>query len=212
MTTQQIYDQFLIPKNLQEHMLRVAALAEIIGEHWQAEKIDLNSIVQACLLHDIAKPLTFDPAKQAQFGASETEIGRLTELQAMIRSTYSANEHEASVKICQKVGCSPAAVEIVDDLEWEYIDRWLVVDKVRSLIAIYCDMRIGPQRILPLVTRINDLKTRDPDPARLDQISLDGQRLETRLHKIISLDLNSITEEQIEARWANLRNYSFGSN
>jgi len=60
MKTKQIYEEYMIPKNLQEHMLRVAALAEVLLENWTKGNIDKSEIIKACLFHDIAKPITPD--------------------------------------------------------------------------------------------------------------------------------------------------------
>lgn len=209
MIIQDIYYRFSTPSNLQDHMLRVGALAEIICSSWTGKNIENNSIVQACLLHDIAKPLNFDLAKQAKFGLSETDINNLEKLQQMIREKYDSNEHKAVVKICREIGCPNTAVEIVDDLEWEHTTRLLSEKKTESLIAIYCDMRISPKGILPLVDRMNELKTRDHDSNRMDELSLAGQELEKWIQSNTSIDLNSIDNHQINSKIELLRKLVF---
>jgi len=40
MTVKQIYNQYLIPPNLQKHMLRVAALSLVLTENWKEDGLD----------------------------------------------------------------------------------------------------------------------------------------------------------------------------
>src|SRR5579864_3956923 len=117
----------MTPKSLQNHLLWVAALAQILLENWKNEEIDKGAIIQCCLFHDIAKPINFDITKQAQYGMSEQDIKKLEQLQQQIKSNYGNEEHHAAVMICNEVGLSSSAVTLVDHLEWEYIPRWLKV-------------------------------------------------------------------------------------
>ena len=63
MLIKDIYKKYLLPRNLQEHMLRVAALSEIILDDWKDGCADAHAITTTCLFHDIAKPLTFEAEK-----------------------------------------------------------------------------------------------------------------------------------------------------
>ena len=70
----QIYEKYCVPKNLTDHMLRVASLATIVSQNWKGDELDFDSIINTCLFHDIGKPIMFDISKQAQFGMGEKEI------------------------------------------------------------------------------------------------------------------------------------------
>lgn len=193
MTTKQIYEEYLIPQNLQQHMLRVAALANTLLDHWIGKALDKNPIVQACVFHDIAKPMNFDLAKQAQFGMLPEEITKLAQLQKRLNDNFGNNEHEATVQICKEIGCSSKAVKLVNNLEWSYIPKLLKADDIESLIPIYCDMRIGPKGILPLQQRLADLKAREGSGEHEENAEL----LEKLLVSKVSADINSITDDQI---------------
>ena len=116
MKVAEICSKYQIPSNLQQHMLRVTAVAEILTENWIGEKIDKKAIVLACFFHDIAKPMTFDLAKQAQFGMLPDEIAKLEKLQNHLKNKYGVDEHQATVKICEDIGLDPTAAKIVDNL------------------------------------------------------------------------------------------------
>ena len=173
-------------------MQRVASLAEIITNNWTGAAINSQAIIQACLIHDIAKPLHFDLTQQAQFGMTEAEVKELASLQKRLITNYSPIEHEAVVKICKEVGCSVEAVKLVDNLEWENVSKLLISNDLESLIPIYCDMRIFPDGIMPLQERLDELKTRDHDSNKLEELKRDGLKTEEVLQKNVSVDLNGI--------------------
>jgi hypothetical protein len=205
MKISQIYDNYMIPQNLQKHMLRVASLAEILHEHWIGKEIDSQAIIQACVFHDAAKPMNFDLAKQAQFGMSGSDINRLKELQERLKSKYGSEEHHAIIKICEEIGLSPTAVKLVNNLEWSYIPRLLETNDIESLIPIYCDMRIGPKGILSLNERLSELKERVSAKDYEDNVK-NGTALEQVIKNNVMFNVNSITDDQINKRFEKLLN------
>ncbi len=144
--------------------------------------------------------MNFDPNKQAKFGMSPGEIDHLATLQTYLRTHFDPIEHNAVVKICQEIGCGAKTVELVNNLEWEYTSRLLNENNFESLIPIYCDMRIAPNGIQPLLDRMNELKNRDHDSNRMDDLAVAGQKLEQELQEKVSIDLNKVTNEQINQR------------
>ena len=46
-----IYKKYHIPNQLQLHMLRVAACANLILDNWETKSINKKSILKVCLLH-----------------------------------------------------------------------------------------------------------------------------------------------------------------
>lgn len=203
MKVNNIYQEYQIPKNLQEHMLRVAALAEIILENWKGEQIDKRSIVIACVLHDLAKPMNFDLSKQAKFGLTPEEIEDLAKLQNRLRNDFGKTEHQALINICKSLGCSPVTIRIIENFEWEFIPRLMIENDMESLVAIYSDMRIGLKGILSLKDRLEDLKTRESADDYQEK-ETNGFKLENLIMKNNTVDLNSIKDEQINARFEDL--------
>src|SRR3989344_3344664 len=201
MTTNQIYQEYLTPQNLQQHMLRVAALAKIILDHWTGQPVDQEAIIQTCLFHDIAKPINFDLKKQAQFGLSPQEIDKLDQLQQRLKKNYGTNEHQVVVKICQAINLKPKAVKLVDNLVWSFIPQLINQNDLESLIPIYADMRIGPKGILPLSQRLEELETRTGKQHHNHAASL-----EKLIIQHTSINLNSITDQQINTHLSQLLN------
>lgn len=205
MKVKQIYKEYMVPQNLQEHMIRVAALAEIILAHWTSKKVDKKAVVHACLFHDIAKPMTFDPSKQTQFGMPPKNIAKLKELQKRIKEDYGTDEHHATVKICEDIGLISAAVKLVDNLEWKRVPKLLKENDIESLIPIYCDMRIGPKGILSLEERLKELKERVSVKDYADNVK-NGTVLEQLIRTNAEIDLNSVSDIQLNNRFKKLLN------
>ena len=57
MNSIEIYKKYHLPENLQMHMLRVAACANLIIDNWIGEKIDKEAIIRVSLLHDMGNML-----------------------------------------------------------------------------------------------------------------------------------------------------------
>lgn len=203
MRISQLYDEYMVPKNLQEHMLRVGALAKIITENWKGEEVDKKAIVQACVFHDIAKPMTFDLAKQAQFGMTPEDIKKLGVLQEHLKSKFGTDEHRATVEICKEIGLGQTSVRLVDNLEWKYIPRLLEQNDFAALIPIYCDMRIGPNGIVTLDKRLNELKMRT-NFGGFD--AKNASSLEELIKTKVNIDVDLVTDEQINQLAENLLN------
>lgn len=205
MNVGQVYTAYMTPKNLQEHMLRTASLAEILLEYWIGEEVDKKAIVQTCLFHDIAKPINFSLEKQAQYGMSAGDIKKLENLQNRLKKDFGNEEHHATVMICKEIGLSNIAVKLVDNLEWKYIPRLLKDNDIASLIPIYCDMRISPKGILILEDRLRELKERVSGDDYAENVR-NGKLLEEKIKENVNLDLNSITDSQIQVKLAPLLN------
>lgn len=203
MNVRQAYGTYQTPQNLQEHMLRVSSVARVVLEHWIGPPVDKEAIVKACTIHDIAKPMNFDPDKQAQFGMPDDKIEELRQLQNRLRTAYGEDEHHATVGICKEIGCSPIVVSLVDNLEWKYIPRLLAAKDTASLVPIYCDMRVGPKGILSLQARLEELKNRVSADDYEDKV-VNGSAIEEELANNTSIDLNGITDAQVHSGWQEL--------
>lgn len=203
MKVSQVYKNYQTPQSLQTHMLRVASFAKILLNNWTGATLDKNAIIKACAIHDIAKPMAFDLAKQAKFGMAERDIEKLRLLQIELKTKYGEQEHRATIGICKTVGCDKNTVKFVDNLEWKYIPRLLHEKDIASLIPIYSDMRIGPKGILPLNVRLEELKKRVNGDDYEDNVK-NGNATEKEIIKNVSIDVNSILDEQLNQNFENL--------
>ncbi len=203
MDLQKIYNQYNIPLNLQRHMLRVASLAQIITEDWQGAKIDQQAIIQACLFHDMANIIKFNFDRPALFEEEQNKTAYWKSIQKKVIKKYGNNLHLATLQICQEISLSPKVLTLINNLEWENIPQILRQNDFECALSIYCDMRIGPFGILSLQERLTNLQSRSSifDFVQLKNNSL---LLENSLIEKISIDVNQITDKQINSRFKNL--------
>lgn len=177
-------------------MLRVTSLAKIILGKWKGENLDSKSIITACALHDLAKPITFDLTKQPKFGMTEMEIQNLEALQQRLKSSYGIDERRVLIKICKELGCTSNTVHIIQNMNWSCASKLLEDNDIGSLVFMYCDMRIGPDGILPLWDRVEDAKTRYSGHD-FEGYVRDGIKIEKLIERLTSINLKRVSDDQI---------------
>jgi hypothetical protein len=192
MTIKQAYEEYMIPSNLQRHMLTVGALAEFVHKYWKDGRLNKNTLVKSALLHDIAKPINFDLSKQASYGMTEKDISKLDRLQKKLK-LLGGNEHEIAIKICENIGCSKEVIETVGNTDWSYIPRLIKENNMGSLFVIYCDMRVGPNGVLSMEQRLEELKQRTGESWHVEN----GIKVETIIKMNVSIDLRDVNNESI---------------
>jgi hypothetical protein len=209
MTVKEVYAKYRTPKNLEQHMLRVASLGSIVCESWAGSPIDETSIIETLLFHDIAKPISFDMAKQARFVNSALELKTLEEDVTYLIEQFGTNEHTAALKIFVEIGLSENSQRLINNLEWSFSDRLIEENDLESLLTIYCDMRIGPKGVLKVTERILELHSRSPIE-NLEERLTSARNLEMLLAANTAILLESITDEQINSRVEKLLFRSIG--
>lgn len=206
MTVSQIYQKYMTPKNLQEHMLRVTALAKIITDNWTGEDIDSMSVIKACLMHDIAKPVGFNtsPENQKKYNMSDTDIQNQEKLKKYIKDNFGEDEHKAATEMCKTMNLGEGSVSVVDKMEWSYLPGLMKENDLNTIIAVYCDMRIGPNGILSLQERFDNLKARTGKDH--SDLFADALEVENVLQKNSNIDLNGITDPDLNSLFSDLVN------
>lgn len=199
MNVSQIYEKFLIPFNLQEHMLRVAALLQIMGESWQGKPTNTDNLTLVGACHDMANIIKFK-FDQRLFDITPTQLAEQKRIQTKVVNKYGRDIHRATLAMCTEAGLSLKVIELIDKLEWENIEKFNDLNDWESALPIYADMRIGPKGILPLITRIGDLQKRNPENDYTLIIEA-AKKLEVSLQENISIELNSITDSELNERF-----------
>ncbi len=157
---QQIYDQYQIMANLQQHMLRVTAVAKIICDHLSLP-VDTDSVVRACLLHDMGNILKFDLSVFPEFleplGAAYWQ-GIKTDFSLKFGKLV----HPATIKIATELGASQRVKELITAINFNQEKaNWTSSDFGRKICA-YADMRVAPTGVTSLDERLADGKVRYP--------------------------------------------------
>ena len=135
MKIQQVYQRYKIPTNLQQHMLRVGAVAKIILGNWNGKEIDHDAVLYTSLLHDIGKPVTFNLDNESQFIKDVKELDELKVMVGELIDKYGRDEHEVCMEIFNELGLSDSAKRLIGNLEWEYTDRLITDEDIESLVV-----------------------------------------------------------------------------
>ena len=129
MTSEEIYKLFRIPKNLQWHMLRVAAVGWYVCEHF-VEQVNQSDVVNALLLHDLGNLLKFNLSRGVgMFDESEQDVDHWRRVQAELARKYSSDEHEATAMMTR----ASFSIRSLSDISLSFIGISLIVTTVRDV-------------------------------------------------------------------------------
>src|SRR6266542_93670 len=104
MNVKEAYEKYTIPHNLQKHMLRVAALSQVITENWTGPAIDKTTILFTCLFHDMANIMKFDFSKPSLFEEEEPKVEYWKHVKEMFIEKYGSDLHKATQDIGREIG------------------------------------------------------------------------------------------------------------
>ena len=118
-----IYKKYHIPNQLQLHMLRVAACANLILDNWENKEINKKSILKVCLLHDmgnIAK-IKDNPDNDEEF----------IKIRNKYVEEFGTDDHLISLQIMQYCRIKPE--DINDSNIEKYINELKKIDIIKEI-------------------------------------------------------------------------------
>lgn len=153
-----IYEKYKIMPNLQEHMLRVAGVASLICDNFE-KSINKNSIISACLLHDMGGmskvKLDLFPEQLKKEGVKYWEG-----IQTEFIEKYGHLEHEALYKIIEELGVNEEITSLIKGFGFANIPKIFKSNNIQIKICEYSDMRVSPQGVVKLKKRLREAMTR----------------------------------------------------
>lgn len=157
-TAQEIYEQFNIMPSLQQHQLRVAAVAKLICDNFK-KPVKTDDVVLACLFHDMGNIIKMDLTSFPEFLEPEgTEYWRNVK-ESFIRK-YGENAHKANIAIAHELHLPSHVVELIDGISFSNIENIVAGDSLEQKISEYADDRVGPHGVLPLSERLAEARAR----------------------------------------------------
>ena len=132
--------------NLVMHQIRVAAVAMQICESLDIE-IDKESIVKACLLHDMGNIIKFQLDIFPEWNKPEgVEYWQMVKDEYI--SKYGTNEHSASVAIALELGVTSHICDLINCVDSSFADKIVKEDDFEKKICAYADNRVSPYGIV----------------------------------------------------------------
>ncbi len=172
MSILEIYGKYQIMPTLQEHMLRVAAVAKMICDNiaptpassaGQAPVLshrERGDIVTAALLHDMGNIIKFDLSQSKNLLNTEIDLEHWRKVQKEFWEKYGHDEHKAHIMIGKEIGVSDRVLELIDCINFDKAKENAEGEDLGKKIIEYSDDRVSPLGVVTLEERLGDLRSR----------------------------------------------------
>ena len=147
-----IYNKYHLPENLQMHMLRVAACANLILDNWKGKPIDRKAITRVSLLHDMGN--------MVKIPEEEIQDQEFRKIRRKYYEIYGTNDHEINMLIGKEEGLTDKELEILDGKRSRKNEQTAKSDNYEIKICAYCDQRVAPDGVVSIKERLEDAKVR----------------------------------------------------
>jgi hypothetical protein len=154
----EIYKEYRIMPMLAIHQMRVAGVAMQICGSLDIE-VDTQSVVKACLLHDMGNIIKFKLDKFPEWNEPEgTEYWEKVKYDFILK--YGNHEHHASIKIVEEIGVSTRIKDLVNCVDSSSVEIIKMDNDFCKKICIYADNRVNPHNIVSIEERNLEAKKR----------------------------------------------------
>ncbi|MFM7088373.1 MAG: HD domain-containing protein [Candidatus Paceibacterota bacterium] len=197
--------------SLQKHMLRVAAVASFICDHWQGDQLDKKSIITACLLHDMGNIIKF------HFNLPENELNPNIERWRMVRQEfikkYGTDEHHASLDIAKELGQLEVVCAYIDGVGHNKFGDQLSINDMGIKIVNYADARVAPHGVVSYKNRMDDVVVRYRSHPQFigekahEIMVTHGYQVETQIFQFLNITPDDITDNVIQPIIEELKQY-----
>lgn len=211
----QIYQRYTIMPGLQLHQLRVAAVALTVAMAVDDE-LSQDSIIAACLLHDMGNIIKFDLQAMAfpQFLEPEGQTYWL-KVQQEYMSKYGSDEHLATMQIAREIGVSEYVLELIDAIGFGNLTPNYELKDLTKMICEYADNRVAPLGIVSLEVRLQDFENRYAHkfPSRAETLRREkaqdlARKSEQYIFSQLSIKPSAITDQALDGTITELKNFS----
>lgn len=153
-----IYREYKIMPNLQEHMLRVAGVASLICDNIN-ESLNKKDIIIACLLHDVGNITKCDLNYFPEF-LEPQGLQYWQNVQNEYKEKYGRDEHEITKKIVKELGLPENIVFMVGKFNFFLLCDASKSNDVVMKIINYSDNRVSPHGVVSYDERMDEAKKR----------------------------------------------------
>lgn len=160
----EIYKDYKIMPNLAMHQMRTASVAWEICDSLDIE-IDRDSIIKACIIHDMGNIIKFKLEHFPKFCEPEgMEYWQNVKYDYILK--YGNNEHLASEIIAKELEMSDRIIELVNCIDSASVEIIALENDFSKKICMYSDNRVAPYGIVSARERSLEAKERYKDHPR----------------------------------------------
>ncbi len=202
-----IYRRFKVPRNLQEHMRRAAAVGDLICDKWQGPGLHKDDIIATLLLHDLGNIIKMDLESERGLrllGADRRRTEEIKEIQREIMEKYGPDDHIATHAMAEEIGASTRVLELLDLKTFSSITKIVANNDFENKICAYADLRVGPLGILMLKERFGELRHRLPADRlndrypNFEELVVTAQQIEAHIFEHLLISPEEINDFTIE--------------
>jgi hypothetical protein len=208
----QIYSNYGIPKNLQLHMLRTAAVAELIFDNLTCE-LEKENVLATMLLHDMGNVVKMQFDEDGLKLIDQEDLVKIEELKKMQKEfikKYGDDDQGVNHAIAKEIGISKRLEELICKKSFHSACKINETSDLELWLCWYCDWRVGPFGILSLDNRLDDVKKRytrkgveiyknkNVDGNKLDLLLVCAKKIEKKIFEKCKITPGDITDASIK--------------
>lgn len=214
-----IYQVYALPINLQQHMLRVAAVALWILDRWKGAELNEKDITETLLLHDIGNLVKvtedkFESLFPDTYPMESFQYWR--NIRKSIIQRYGKTDTEATSNIVKEIGVSNTVMNMLEKKQFvNNIDTYNNNDYAIKICA-YADQRVSPNGVLSLENRLNEaiiryrgVKNASVNSSNREELVEYAKKIEQQLFEFIDGKPDDITDSAITNYIEKLKNFQF---
>lgn len=205
-TITEIYQAYCLMMNLQQHQLRVAAVASTIWS-WLLpqvqQDVDQNNVILACLLHDMGNTIKFNLTLFPEFLEPEG-VEYWQNVKDRYLKQFGTDEHLASEKIAADLGVDTKVLRYIESVGFQQAQDNLSTTDWGQKICDYADVRVGPYGVITLEERFVDLRDRygttfaqPSDETKRTDFELAHLEIERQIQSVCTQPLSQLTDHTI---------------
>ena len=202
MQISEIYKKYHIHKGLQEHMVRVAAVAKQICDAGTMP-LATEHIVSACLVHDMGNLIKSDFVTFPEFFEPEGTAYWQKQQQEMI-DRYGNDHDVASESMVHDMNLNKETLQYFEAFGGPAAERVAQGDNIGEMIAHYSDLRVAPNNVISLKERMDDIRERYRardlqhfTPDKINERERLTEIMETKIFAVSTITPEDITDESI---------------
>lgn len=170
-----IYDTYCVPNNVRMHMMRVAAVSELICDKMKP-KIDSSDLVAVSLIHDLGNivKMDFDHKEKILLlcKIDRNNLDYLRIKQKEFWEKYGTDDNCANDLIAEEIGVNKRVLYLLKHKGIEKRETNFWVNDLELIILFYADGRVSPKGVVSIKKRLKEYVKRygiDKDPIRIER-------------------------------------------
>lgn len=170
-----IYDNYCVPDNVRMHMMRVAAVSELICDKMKP-KINSDDLVAVSLIHDLGNivKMDFDHKEKVLLLCKKDRcnLDYLRVKQKEFWEKYGKDDNCANDLIAEEMGVNKRVLYLLKHKGIEERETNFWVNDLELMILFYADGRVSPKGVTSIKKRLKEYVKRyelHKDPLRVER-------------------------------------------